>query len=643
MVSLHSVVHTSDTAPYFVLNRKLTIDTNRHIILLIASREETLSKMLEENMLEILAWLTWSDRDIQNDFAFVMERYNKFLNTLSKTRELREVSMILGVTDENTLIFSTIGDIDIKLVERGGRITDIWEKVAGEKVEFSNISSGEIPLDSAVCISNVSLLSLMSRDDLDELSHMPEERFDAIAMNLLHRESHGTVHFLRVATEWLDFEESPAFLEKGTRHFDTAKTHIAHAMKSLRDHPVTHKITKHISGFQDTHPRQIQVGIFTLGIIFCIWLLWILFQNIFNATQMTSQDDKNNLIKVTNLVEKARTDMANKPIFNQDIKSAEAILAELSKNPQYIQPVEELTSKIVALKKEVNGIETANLTKKTSLIPIPTTGFTLIRWFSSEKTGFSYAVGREWIIGPYTNTANTPATVVPYPTGEVAKDADISADGVIYILMESWRIYTQANGKSDLISVTVTGQEWWENADILETFDSKLYLVKKSPLDISRHTSRLNNSFSPKSTLFASPEMSIADIAIDGAVYLLMTDGKITKVLTSPTITQQWIILNGIPGEYTPSAQAVLFIRPNLNFIYVMSEKNIWVFKPDSRNYKDLKSLTYVAQIEVNTPDSIISYFVPRDGNILITTQKWVFSVNFQISDGKILLDETAL
>ena len=94
---------------------------------------------------------------------------------------------------------------------------------------------------------------------------------------------------------------------------------------------------------------------------------------------MTSQDDKNNLIKVTNLVEKARTDMANKPIFNQDIKSAEAILAELSKNPQYTQPVEELTSKIVALKKEVNGIETANLTKKTSLIQIPTTGFTLIR------------------------------------------------------------------------------------------------------------------------------------------------------------------------------------------------------------------------------------------------------------------------
>ena len=108
MVSLHSVVHTADASEYVVLDRKLTIDTDRHIVLLIASKEDSLSKILEENMLEILAGLTWSDRDIQNDFAFVTERYNKFLNGLVKTRELHDVSMVLGVTDGNMLIFSTI-------------------------------------------------------------------------------------------------------------------------------------------------------------------------------------------------------------------------------------------------------------------------------------------------------------------------------------------------------------------------------------------------------------------------------------------------------------------------------------------------------------------------------------------------------
>ena len=89
----------------------------------------------------------------------------------------------------------------MKLVERGGRITDIGEKVSGDRIEFSNISSGEIPLDSAVFIANVPLLSLMSRDDLDELSHMSEDRFDSIALDLLHRESHSTVHLLRIVTE----------------------------------------------------------------------------------------------------------------------------------------------------------------------------------------------------------------------------------------------------------------------------------------------------------------------------------------------------------------------------------------------------------------------------------------------------------
>ncbi len=53
-----------------------------------------------------------------------------------------------------------------------------------------------------------------------------------------------------------------------------------------------------------------------------------------------------------------------------------------------------------------------------------------------------------------------------------------------------------------------------------------------------------------------------------------------------------------------------------------MSGKNIWIFTPDSRNFRDLQSLTYVTQIEVTSDTPIVSYFVPRDGKILVTTTK---------------------
>ncbi len=59
-------------------------------------------------MLEILAGLTWNSRDMTNDFSFVMERYNKFLINIGKTDDISDVHMFLGVTLQNTLVFSTL-------------------------------------------------------------------------------------------------------------------------------------------------------------------------------------------------------------------------------------------------------------------------------------------------------------------------------------------------------------------------------------------------------------------------------------------------------------------------------------------------------------------------------------------------------
>jgi hypothetical protein len=222
-------------------------------------------------------------------------------------------------------------------------------------------------------------------------------------------------------------EKKSAFLEKGSKQLDIARGHVVRAFDTVRNHPLTGKITKPLVDIHEAHPRQIQMGIFILGVAFCIGLLWILFHNIFTVTQVTPADDKNRLIQVTTLIQKAQKDMANKAMFNKDITEAEALLSDLRENPQFTKSVNELTDKIVALKKEVNGVETANMMSKPSLIPFPQTGFTLVRVFASEKSGFSYAIGREGMIGPYTANA-TSAKVIPYPPGELAKNAEISAE-----------------------------------------------------------------------------------------------------------------------------------------------------------------------------------------------------------------------
>lgn len=642
MLSLNILTHSEHESAAHVLSRKLTIDDDRFIILLIATPEEKLTKILEESMLEILANLTWNSRDMSTDFSFVMERYNKFLRSLSKTENLTGIHICLGATMKNTLIFSTLGDIDTKLVERGWRITDIGESVVGGQMEFTNISSGEIPLDSAVFFSNMPLLSLLSRDDSDEIAHMDDERFETVWQNLLNREAQNTVHLVRITTERLQMQRKSAFLEKGAEHINKARGHMSSAFSKIQHHHITQKILKPLARMKTTHPRHIQIGMFILGIIFCIGLLWILFHNIFTFTQVTHTDYKNSLIQATTLIQKAEKDMANKAVFNKDIAEAEVILASLKEKPEFMKSVHELSQKIIALKKEVNGVETANLWSQKSLIPLPESGFTLLRVLASDKSGFSYAIGREGMIWPYTPNVSS-ADVIAYPPWEIVKDAEITDEWVIYLLMESGQIYTQPSGKAELVKVWVTGQDAWESADMITTFDNKLYLVRKSPFEIFRHTPRTNNAFSPKTTLYANAEVTIHDVAIDGAVYALTPEWRILKIVGGQTPTQTGITLNGIPWEYSVTQDSFIFVRPNLNYFYIMSGKNIWIFKPESKNFRDLKSLTYVAALDVSSTEPVISYFVPRDGQILVATRKGIYSLDFQTSDWKIILDTGTL
>ncbi len=222
----------------------------------------------------------------------------------------------------------------------------------------------------------------------------------------------------------------------------------------MSDHPLMKKVTNPITNLQDAHQKRIQIGVFIVGALFCIGLLWILFQNIFSFTQTTTQDNQASITEITSLIDKAEKDRANTTLFNQDIREAEALLAPLRDNPQYIKSVKELSDRIVALKKEVNGIETVNIGSKTSIIPVPDTGFTLIGGFTSDTTNLSYAVGKEGMIGPY-NEGATGGNVITYPPGEIAKSAEITSEGLLYIIMESGHIFVQDTSTSELVSVSV--------------------------------------------------------------------------------------------------------------------------------------------------------------------------------------------
>lgn len=79
-------------------------------------------------------------------------------------------------------------------------------------------------------------------------------------------------------------------------------------------------------------------------------------------------------------------------------------------------------------------------------------------------------------------------------------------------------------------------------------------------------------------------------------------------------------------------------MRPELNYVYVLDGNRVWVFLPDAKRFQDIKSWTYVAQIELSTPDEIRDIAVARDGLIYVLTTKAVYDVIFEFIDNNILL-----
>lgn len=100
------------------------------------------------------------------------------------------------------------------------------------------------------------------------------------------------------------------------------------------------------------------------------------------------------------------------------------------------------------------------------------------------------------------------------------------------------------------------------------------------------------------------------------------------------------IILNKIPGEYTAgkNGDVQIVVRSNLNLIYLLSGNRVWIFEPDSKRFQDVRSWTYLAQLEISTAEEIRTISVPRDGLIYITTNLGVYSVPFEFVDKNIIL-----
>lgn len=603
------------------------------IICIIGSSRESVTSVVEDHLLETISSTWWKHGEEDSDFSFVTEKYNHFLTNLANADE-ETVKIILAVERDGHLMVSSIGESEVILQEPDAIATNIHEDTHGHH-RFELISSGDIPPNSSVFIISKGLEGILWDSFYSDCALTESTTFTEMTKEILAREVQDTVHLVRIRRSQSVPTKGKSRLIKN-ESFDQAWQKITKIFNKISHSNKFREFKESSLWFFEEKQSILLTVFFITWIVIFFLLVSYLISALFSITSSQTKDTKNQIIEANTLIESSQKLVSNPAAFDKIIKDAEKILAELDAKQLYTKDVQELRNKIEAMKQEIYDIKSVDLTRKTSLVPLDTLGANIpLNIYEYEKK--LLIIWTQWAVTDYAIGDTTPK-IKPYPSGEVARDSTLLEDGNFYILTESNRII--ASRKSAEISyINVNGQDWWEKADGINTFNGNIYLWTKKDGQIYKHKPWLNG-FSAKSSVFSAPNPEILDVGIDGWFYIIKNDQKIIRLVGSNG-TQTWILLNKIPGEYTIGKNlnsTKIIVRSELNYIYILDGNRVWVFLPDSKRFQDVKSWTYIAQIELSTPEEIRDIAVARDGLIYVLTAKGVYDLVFEFVDNNILV-----
>lgn len=403
---------------------------------------------------------------------------------------------------------------------------------------------------------------------------------------------------------------------------------------------IKNRIGKYTIGIDKQKTRT---GFLVLGIIVSIWLLYAIISSLFSSqlAGVVPEVYKDKLLQAQTAIEDASRNMGNQDVFNADMDKATNLILAVQAQKLFLSDTQKLLANISALRKQVSGVESFTLSSTNLMYSFQNakSTFGLVAILQINKQW--YFVGQNSITGPYI-AGSGPAKTYPYPDGEEAVSADTNENG-IEILTKSNRMLNFNKGQINY--QTVEMQQTWEPSSVIHTYNSNVYLLSNgsgNTAQIFKHRPGVSG-FASKNGIIPQADtkgLGLLDFAVDGGFYLLKNDLTIDRVMTAPQYSKNSVILNKLPKEdykQTLPMSPKLFVGNNLSYVYLLLDGDIWIFQPDSKSFKDVRSLTYIGRL--NAANSTLKTIaVPTDGTILVGDANGVYTVQFEINNGKIII-----
>ncbi len=616
-----------------IIKRKINLDKNLDCFILVSSNNWKLAENILNNALEYILDKI-NKKDAYKDFSIALESINSYIKTWQKDEDesKNELDMIISILNENNYIFSNIWESSAYLINKNSEVVELTEKNENKKL-FSYISSWNLMNWDIVINSTIDLLKHLTKSDLIDWLVLSEdiEIFNKNIKNILGWElinKNCLVSSLKYQNENIK--------EKNQK------------IEFIKDYSIKlldNKLLKQIIWYflilkekLNSKSKNIKNIIFIIWISISIFFLYTTLDKIVSVTTQTEQKEeaKNNIIEIRNYIRIASENVSNQEVFENNINKAEELISNTKEQELFLSDLEDINKNINILKNQFNKIETFDISDENLIYKSRENEHVKIIRYNSRN----YIVNKKSVVWPIISEESDAKIYMfnSLSNDEYFKDA-VEINGNLYLLTTKSKIVKfTSNWFFDFVKVDWQSS-WWNIKDI-ESYSSNLYTLTENN-QINKHSLSLNSfrSWTPYLKDWdLEQNWEVLDIWIDWWFYMLKENLSMIKFFSSP-YRMESLILNKLPDNYQYDNESKISIkaRNELKYLYMLMNNKIWVFNTNSKSFINTKSLTYIWQIEWWW-EEIIDFYINYDWELFILNKKWIYKLNFEISDDRLII-----
>lgn len=615
-----------------LIKRNISLDEELDCFIQISTNEANFWDLLLNNILDFIIDKI-SKNNAYNDFSIALESINSFIKKWEEDWEKEiKYDIIISILNNNNYIFSTTWKASCYLLNNKNEVIELTNKDENKKY-FSYISSWDVSNNEIIVTSTKRLLNYLSKSDLVDWLVLSEDIkiFNKNIYNILlseRLEDNVLVSSLKFSSKELENDGSK---------LDILKEQLMKVLDN-RFFKTTFWYMLVLKDKVNWQSKMIKNIVLLAWIIASIVFLYSILSTVVSISTQNEQKDlaKENVIKARNYLKIASENVSNTSVFEDNIHKSEELLKLIKKDEIFINDVAKISEDINILKKQFNKIEVFQESPESIIY-----SWNLENPVKILKNNLkTYVVTKKWITWP----------IIPNTTPKNYSFSSLEDNEYFVDATFIWETMYLLTSQSKIVEFTknwylsfkdVSWQSTWEKSTEISSFWKNLYL-RWVDNQIYKHEISWWK-FKKWVRYILDDDLkqiwNILSIDVDGWFYILKKDLSIIKFFFFPYRLEK-IVLNKLPENYNLEKQdwiTDIKTRVDLNYVYLLMNNKIWVFKPNTIDYKSTKSLTYIWQIE-SEKDEIKDFYINHDWEIVILNSKWLFLVNFEISDDKLLI-----